>query len=82
MKRPDEQIVREDSKDTVEKSPLFVSGIPRACHNPLCRLDFIPKRKDQRFCASKCKESFFKVKYALLILAPLYNVDIDKEPKS
>jgi len=64
------------SKDVSAKSPRFVRGIPRACSNPLCRSDFIPKRKDQRFCGSKCKDDFFKVKYALMTLAPYFNVDL------
>ena len=64
------------SKDESVKSPLFLRGIPRGCSNPICRSDFIPKRKDQRFCGPKCKGTFFKVKYALLTLAPYFNVDL------
>jgi len=39
------------------------------------------RRKDQRFCGRNCKETFFKVKYAILTLAPYFNADIgeDKE---
>ena len=69
--------VKEPSEDASAKSLRFVKGIPRACHNPLCRENFTPRRKDQRFCNPKCKENFFKVKYALLTLAPYFNVDID-----
>jgi len=58
------------------KSLRFVKGIHRACHNPLCRSDFMAKRKDQRFCCRRCKESFFKVKYGLLTLAPYFNLDL------
>jgi len=73
--------VKESTKDAPAKSPLFVRGNPRPCSNPLCRTDFIPKRKDQRFCGPKCKESFFKVKYALLTLAPYFNVDLGEGPE-
>ncbi len=69
------------SKDASAKSPRFVRGIPRACLNPLCRLDFTPKRKDQKFCGPKCKDTFFKVKYALLTLAPYFNVDLGEGPE-
>ena len=72
---------QEPSKDAPAKSPLFVRGNPRACSNPLCRSDFVPKRKDQRFCCPKCKDTFFKVKYALLILAPYFNVDLGEGPE-
>ena len=64
------------SKDAPAKSLRFAGGNPRACANPLCRSDFSPKRKDQRFCGPGCKETFFKVKYALLTLAPYFNVDL------
>jgi len=77
MKRIGKGEVTGLSKDAPAKSPRFVSGIPRACHNPLCRSDFILKRKDQRFCCRKCKESFYKVKYAILVLAPYFNVDTE-----
>ena len=33
------------------------------------------KRKDQRFCGPRCKEIFFKVKYALLTLAPYFELE-------
>ncbi len=72
---------QEPSEDASAKSPRFVRGIPRACFNPLCRSDFVPKRKDQRFCCPKCKESFFKVKYALLTLAPYFYVDLEEGPE-
>ena len=68
----------EHSKEASAKSLRFVKGISRACHNPLSRSAFTPGRKDQRFCGPKCKESFFKVKYALLILAPYFNVDLER----
>ena len=71
--------VKAASKDSSAKSPRFVRGSPRVCSNPFCRLEFIPKRKDQRFCGSKCKDDFFKVKYALLTLAPYFNVDLGEE---
>ncbi len=74
-------IDRELPKDASAKSPRFVRGIPRACSNPLCRSDFTPRRKDQRFCSPKCKEIFFKVKYALMILAPYFNVDLGEGPE-
>ena len=70
---------RQLSKDASAKSPPFVRGSPRGCSNPLCRLEFTPKRKDQRFCSPKCKKSFFKVKYALITLAPYFNVDLGEE---
>ncbi len=69
------------SRDAPAKSLRFVKGIPRACSNPLCRSNFSPKRKDQRFCSPRCKESFFKVKYALLTLAPYFNVDLEQGPE-
>ncbi|MFQ5842622.1 MAG: hypothetical protein ACE5I8_09320 [Thermodesulfobacteriota bacterium] len=69
------------SKDASAKSPRFVRGIPRACSYPLCKLDFVPKRVDQRFCSPKCKDTFFKVKYALLTLAPYFNVDLGEGPE-
>ncbi len=75
MRESVEEKVKEQTKDPSTKSPRFVSGIPRACHNPLCRSDFGAKRKDQRFCGRNCKKAFFKVKYALLTLAPYFNVD-------
>ena len=66
---------QETLKEASAKSLRFVSSIPMACHNPLYRSDFMAKRKDQRFCNPKCKEDFFKVKYALQTLAPYFNVD-------
>jgi len=57
------------------KSTLFDRHGFKACFNPFCRSDFTPKRRDQRFCCRSCKEAFFKVKYALLTLAPYFNVD-------
>ena len=74
--------VGDSLKDASAKSPRFAGGNPRACANPLCRSYFSPKRKDQRFCRPTCKETFFKVKYALLILAPYFNVDLEQEPES
>jgi len=73
--------VKELSKDSPVKSPRFVEATFRACSNPLCRSDFTPKRKDQRFCYRSCKEAFFKVKYALLTLAPYFNVDLEEGPE-
>ena len=73
--------IKPTPKDASAKSPRFVGGIPSACYNPLCRSDFVPKRKDQRFCSPKCKDTFFKVKYALLTLAPYFNVDLDESLK-
>ncbi len=72
---------QETPKEDSAKSLRFVSSIPMTCHYPLCRSDFMAKRKDQRFCGQKCKEDFFKVKYALQTLAPYFNVDTgeDKE---
>ncbi len=67
--------VNEPTKDPSTKTLRFVRGNSGACHNPLCRSDFRAKRKDQRFCGRNCKEAFFKVKYALLTLAPYFNVD-------
>ncbi len=80
--------MKESSKDKVghslinasAKSLRFAEGVSRACYNPLCRSDFTPKRKDQRFCGPKCKETFFKVKYALLILAPYFNLELEQGP--
>lgn len=69
-------------KDAPAKSLRFVSGIPGACHNPLCRSEFMARRKDQRFCNTKCKEAFFRVKYALLTLAPYFNVGLEEGPES
>ena len=66
---------QESPKEASAKSLRFAGGKSRACSNPLCRSDFSPKRKDQRFCSPRCKETFFKVKYALLTLAPYFNVD-------
>jgi len=72
---------QEPPKEASAKSLRFIKGINRACHNPLCRSDFMARRKDQRFCGRNCKETFFKVKYAILTLAPYFNADIgeDKE---
>jgi len=74
-------MAKEHMKNAQGKSPRFVSGIPRACHNPLCRSDFVPGRKNQRFCSRRCKEIFFKVKYALLTLAPYFGVDFEEKPR-
>ena len=75
MSKLSEQRGKGPSKKASAKSLRFVNGIPKACSNPLCRSDFRAKRKDQRFCCRSCKEAFFKVKYALLTLAPYFNVD-------
>ena len=77
-----QQEIDKTSKDAPAKSQRFVRGIPRACSNPFCRLDFTPKRKDQRFCGPKCKKTYFSVKYALLTLAPYFNVDLEQGPES
>ena len=82
MKASGKDKVGHSLKNASAKSLRFVSGIPRACHNPFCRSDFVPKRKNQRFCRPKCKEIFFKVKYALITLAPYFNVDLEQEPES
>ena len=76
MTGQDMEKVGDRSEKVSAKSQRFVRGNPRACANPLCRSDFTPKRKDQRFCDSTCKERFFKVKYALLTLAPYFNVQL------
>ena len=76
MKGLDKEKVKDKSENASAKSLRFVRGISRACSNPLCRSDFRAKRKDQRFCCRSCKEAFFKVKYALLILAPYFNVNL------
>jgi len=76
MKGSGKEKVKGRSKNASAKSLRFAGGVSRACCNPLCRSDFTPKRKDQRFCGRKCKETFFKVKYALLILAPYFNVEL------
>ena len=68
------------SKDAPAKSQRFVRGIPRSCSNPLCRSDFSPKRKDHRFCGRKCKKTFFTLKYAILTLAPYFNVELEQGP--
>jgi len=70
MKGPDKEKVEDKSENASAKSLRFAEGNSRPCSNPLCRLSFTPKRKDQRFCGRNCKEAFFKVKYALLTLAP------------
>jgi len=77
----DDQEVMAGPEHAPVKSILFDRYGSRACLNPFCRSDFVPKRKDQRFCGRKCKETFFKVKYALLILAPYFNVDLDQGPE-
>jgi len=61
MRESVKEKVKEQTKDPSTKSLRFVSGIPKTCHNPLCRSDFSPKRKDQRFCGRNCKGAFFKV---------------------
>jgi len=76
MKGPDKEKVKDKSENASAKSLRFTGGNSRACSNPLCRSDFSPKRKDQRFCGRNCKEAFFKVKYAPLTLAPYFNVDL------
>ncbi len=81
MKGQDKEKVEDKSENVSAKSLRFAGGNPRACANPLCRSDFSPKRKDQRFCSPRCKESFFKVKYALLTLAPYFNVDLEQGPE-
>jgi len=81
MKGPDKEKVGTSLKNASAKSLRFAGGNPRACANPLCRSKFTPKRKDQRFCSQKCKETFFKVKYALQILAPYFNVDLEQRPE-
>jgi len=81
MKGQDKEKVEDKSEKASAKSLRFVKGVPRACSNPLCRSDFIPKRRDQRFCGPKCKETFFKVKYALLTLAPYFNVELGAGPE-
>ena len=73
--------VEQSTNDASAKSPRFDRGIPRGCSNPLCRLEFTPKRKDQRFCDPKCKEAFFRVKYALMTLAPYFNADLGEGPE-
>ena len=75
MRESIKEKVKEQSKDPSTKSLRFVRGIPGTCNNPLCRSDFILKRKDQRFCGPKCKEDFFRVKYARLTLAPYFGLD-------
>ena len=77
MKGPDKEKVEDRSENPSAKSSRFAGGNPRACSNPLCQLDFIPRRKDQKFCSPRCKEIFFKVKYAIQILAPYFNVDTE-----
>jgi len=79
MRESVKEKVKEQTKYPSTKSLRFVRGIPVACSNPLCRSDFIFKRKDQRFCGRNCKEAFFKVKYALLTLAPYFNLDLGEE---
>lgn len=81
MNGPDKEKVGESSEKTITKSLRFAVAIPRACSNPLCRAEFTPKRKDQRFCGPKCKQEFFKVKYALLTLASYFNVDLEGRPE-
>ena len=71
--------VMEHSKDSIAKSLRFEKGISRACCNPLCKAEFTPVRKDQRFCGPKCKENFFKVKYTLLVLAPYFDADLEEK---
>jgi len=75
MKGSGKEKVEDSSENPSSKSLRFAGGNSRACANPLCQLDFIPRRKDQKFCSPRCKEIFFKVKYALLTLAPYFNVD-------
>ncbi len=75
MKGSGKEKVEDRSENASAKSLRFAGGNPRACSNPLCRSNFTPKRKDQRFCSPRCKATFFKVKYALLTLAPYFNVD-------
>ena len=77
MKASDKEKAGTSLKNAPAKSLRFAGGVSRVCCNPLCRSDFTPKRKDHRFCGRKCKETFFKVKYALLTLAPYFNVDLD-----
>ena len=75
MKRPDKEKVKDKSKNASAKSLRFAGGVSRACCNPLCRSDFSPKRKDQRFCGPKCKKTYFTLKYAIQILVPYFTVD-------
>jgi len=79
MRESVKEKVNEPTKDPSTKSLRFVRGNSGACHNPLCRSDFILKRKDQRFCCPRCKVDFFRVKYALLTLAPYFNLDLGEE---
>jgi len=52
-------------------------GISSNCYNRVFRQN----RKHQRFCGQQCKETFFKVKYGLLTLAPYFNVQLTQGPK-
>lgn len=70
--------VKQPSEGGSAKSLRFERGAFRACSNPFCKVPFTPRRKDQRFCCPECKETFFKVKYALQILAPYFNVDLEQ----
>jgi len=80
MKASDKEKAGTTLKNAPAKSLRFAGGVSRGCCNPLCRSDFTPKRKDQRFCGPKCKETFFKVKYAIQILAPYFNVELEQRP--
>ncbi len=81
MKASGKDKVGDSLKDASAKSLRFAGPNPRACANPFCRLDFTPKRKDQRFCGPKCKKTYFTVKYALLTLAPYFGVDFEEKPR-
>jgi len=74
------QEVTVDPKHAPVKSTLFDRYGSRACLNPFCRSDFVPKRKDQKFCSPRCKVIFFKVRYGLIALAPYFNVELEQGP--
>jgi len=69
------------SKKASEKSLRLIKGTSRACCNPLCRKKYTLKKKDHRFCGQQCKDTFFRVKYGLLELAPYFDLQLTQGPK-
>jgi len=63
------------SDHSVTQSLRLTRGISRRCRNPLCRGEFILKRKYHYFCCRKCKTQFYKIKYGLQELALHFIVD-------
>ncbi len=55
-----------EDTDGQEREPQeSVHASLRACGLPLCKAEFKPKRKDQRFCCSAHRVEYFKLAYRM-----------------